>query len=1094
MSTLRVLGFRVLVMTALTATLSLAQVATSTIFGTVADSSGAAVGGAKVIAVQAATRATETVEASQEGNYVFPNLRPGTYTITCEAGGFKRAVIQNILVEVNQRARVDVTLQVGEVREVVEISGNISTVDTFSATVKEVVDANRMVDLPLNGRNALQLQALLPGSIQMGAGSAATLVALNTNIVFAVNGARPNQSAYTLDGGLNMDAYNNLPAAFPNPDALQEFSILQNSYSAVNGRNAGAVINMITKSGTNQIRGTLYNFLRNDKLNTRNFFAARPDPLKRNQFGGTFGAPVLIPKLYNGKDRTFVFFATEFTRQRFAQTSSSSIMPTALERVGDFSQTRLPAGRFVADPATVTATSTGVPFPNNQIPAARLDPIARAFTNAFLPLPNASGNVLSYQASLPTEEDQVTLKGDHSFSDKNKASLRYFYSDYRINFNHNLPAFNSRNNWATHNFTFNDSHIFSPNIVNNATFTYANNNFTRSPLPTSPAADWAALGCGGCVSLAPPGNPTDWSINIANGFNARVNTAFISKMQNFQFIDTLTITRGNHLFSLGGEMAYLERDGQEFFQVTPQWNFDGQRSNAFFGYADFALGVPRTVFQNSPLRAFQYKYTPFLYFNDDWRVSRRLTINLGVRWEPYVTVKEKRGELGAFRPGQQSTVWPLAPVGALFPGDTGVPNGITPNRWARFSPRFGLAWDPRGNGKTSIRLGYGVFSDTLRLVALNTNSTNQPFSLGITTFDPFSFGDPYRNTPGILPQLISYGVARPEDRPTRRFIAPVRHNSIDPDFTTGYMQQWNVNIQQELWKNIVFTAGYVGSKGTRLMVGQNINPAVFVPGQSTPGNVNARRIYPGFEQIQNTQSTANSTYHSFQLSVNRRFSSGVAILGSYVWAKSLDLASNDGNSGVGNQATNPFRQNLDKGPSDFDVRHRVVTSFLYEIPLFNKSRGALRTLLGGWQVNGILTLQTGLPFTVFAGADRSVAGVGRDRADVLGRVATYNDAARKDKVVRYFDTTQFRLPDLGTFGTVGRNTLFGPGLINFDSAVFKQFRFAERREVEFRWETFNAANRPNFGNPIGAFTNPAFGRITTAGSPRIMQFGLKLNY
>jgi hypothetical protein len=1070
-----------------------AQVATSTIFGTISDSSGAAVAGAKVTAVNPATGVSETQETNSDGNYVFPNLRPGTYNVTCEAGGFKRAQQSSILIEVNQRARVDIALQVGDVKEIMEVSANVTTVDTFSATVKEVVDANRMVDLPLNGRNALQLQALLPGSIQMGAGSAASLIALNTSIVFSVNGSRPNQSSYTLDGGLNMDMYNNLPAAFPNPDALQEFSILQNSYSAVNGRNAGAVINMVTKSGTNQLKGVLYNFLRNDKLNTRNFFAARPDPLKRNQFGGTVGAPVRIPKLYEGKDRTFIFFATEFTRQRFGQLNSSAIMPTQLERQGDFSQSRLPAGRFVADPATVTAGSTGVPFPNNVIPGARLDRVATAFTNAFLPLPNSAGNILAYNLSLPTEEDQYTTKLDHSFSDKNKASLRYLYSDYRINFNHTLPQFNSNNNWSTHNVTLNDSHIFSPTIVNNATFTFARNTFIRSPLPTEGARDWIALGCATCVSLAGAGNPTDWSININNGFNARINTAFFSYMQNYQFIDTLTVTKGNHLLSFGGEMAYVRRNGREFFQVTPQWNFDGQRSNAFYGYADFYLGAPRTIFQNSPLRAFQYKWTPFLYFNDDWRVNRRLTVNLGMRWEPYLTVKEKNGELGAFRPGQRSTIWPNAPVGALFPGDSGVPNGITPNRWARFSPRIGVAWDPTGKGKTSVRLGYGVFSDTLRLVALNTNSTNQPFSLGITTFD-IPFSEPYRNSPGVLPALVSYGAPRAEDRPTRQFIAPVRHNSIDPDFTAGYMQQWNANLQQEVWKNTVVTLAYVGSKGTRMMIGQNINPAVFVPGNSTPGNVNARRIFQGFEQIQNTQSTANSTYHSLQLSVNRRFQSGISFLGSYVWAKSLDLASNDGNSGVGNQATNPFRQNLDKGLSDFDVRHRAVGSFLYELPFFQKSSGALRTILGGWQINGIFTLQGGLPFTVNAGADRSVAGVGRDRADVRGTVETFGGATRADMIRRYFDTTQFALPDLGTFGTVGRNTLIGPGTVNVDTAVFKQFRFAERRELEFRWETFNMANKPNFGNPISAFTNPSFGRITTAASPRIMQFGMKLYY
>jgi len=1075
---------------------SWAQTATSTIFGTVSDGSGAVVANAKLIAILDTTGARESADTNERGDYIFPSLRPGTYSLSVEAKGFKRSQLKNLLIEVNQRARQDFSMQVGEIVQVLEVSSTATTVDTFSGTIKEVVDSGRMVELPLNGRNALSLQALLPGSIQMGTGSAASGIALNTNLVFSVNGARPNSSAYTLDGGLNMDMYNNLPAAFPNPDTLQEFSILQNGYNAVNGRNAGAVINMVTKSGTNEFHGVLFNFLRNEKLNTRNFFAAGVDPLRRNQFGGTIGGPIRLPR-YNGKDKSFFFFAYEGTRQVLGSTSSSIIVPTALERTGDFSQSFLRGTRVnVAPPETVSAANPqGNPFPNNVIPASRLDPVATNFAKVFMPLPNRTGNIFAYNVSLPTAEDQITIKFDHNFNEKQRTNFRMFFDDFRRNQNAGLLLFNSQNNWVTYNYNLNHTTVFSPSLVNSATATVARNTFVRAPLTTDAALDWAALGCRSCLSLSPPGVPTDWAITISNGFGVRVDTNFQSYMMNYQFIDNMTYTKGNHTMTFGGEISKVRRNGREFFQKDTQFSVNGQRSgNQGYGYADFFLGAANDVYQNSPIRAYQYKWTPFFYFQDDWRVTRRLTLNLGLRWEPFIMVKEKNEELGAFRAGQQSTVYPRAPIGALFPGDKGISNGIVGNDWFKPAPRFGFAWDPFGNGKTSVRGGCGIFWDTLRLVGLNTNSINQPFSFGLRTFT-VQLSDPYANNPGQLQTLRNYTPpVTADDRARRTFINPVTHNSVDSDFTSGYMQQWNLSLQRELPGKTVLTLAYIGSKGTKFMVGQNINPAIFVAGQSTTGNVDARRIYQGFGEIRNTQATANSTYHSLQLSWNRRLSGGFSILGSYVWAKSLDLASNDGNSGTGNQATNPFRQNLDKGPSDFDVRHRVVNSVLWDLPFGRGAKGFKKYLLGGWQLNGISTLQTGLPFSVNAGVDRSLAGIGRDRADVLRQPDIYGGKARGEMIQRYFDTSAFALPAVGTFGTSSRNYLYGPGLINFDLGAFKAFNFTERRRLEFRWEVFNALNKPNFLNPVSAFQNGNFGRITSARDSRIMQAALKLYF
>jgi hypothetical protein len=1071
-----------------------AQTATSVIFGTVTDASGSSVPNVTVTATNAATQVSERVTTNEAGNYVFPNLRPGTYTVSCEVSGFRKSEVTNVLVEVNQRGRVDLAMQVGEVREVVAVQGNVTTVDTFTSTVKEVVDSGRIRELPLNGRQTLQLQALLPGAITVPSGSAASLIAINTALSFAVNGTRANMSAYTLDGGLNMDAYNNLAAAFPNPDALQEFSIQTNAYSAVYGRDAGAVVTMVTKSGANDLHGALFEFLRNDKLNTRNFFAAGVDPLRRNQFGGTLGGPVKLPG-YNGKDRTFFFLSMEATRQVASSTFSNVVVPSALERVGDFSQSKLPAGRAVADPSTVSAANPqGVPFPNNVIPGSLLDPVALNFIKDFMPLPNRPGNIALYQLSLPTNDAQLVMKLDHSFSSANKASLRYFWDDFTQEQNAALPAFNSTNNWVTHNAALNDTHIFTPGIVNNATFTFARNTFIRSPLTTSPAKNWADLGCKSCVSISPAGVPTDWSLMVSSGLQLRVNTNYFSYMQNYQFVDTLNITKGNHLLALGGDIAYVRRNGREFFQKDTQFTVDGTRSGALYGYADFMLGAAANVYQNSPIASFQYKYTPVLYFQDDWRVSHKLTVNLGMRWEPFLDARESNGNLGAWRPGQKSTVYPNAPVGAVFAGDAGIPLGIVPNRWARFSPRAGFAFDPTGNGKTSIRGGYGIFSGNQRLVTLNSNPTNQPFSLGLRTF-AIQLSDPYRTAPQTLQQLETYvPVSSAQDRAARQFILPLAVNSVDPNFTGPYSQQWNLNVQRELYAHIVLTVAYVGSKTTRLYAGENLNPAVYIPGNSTTTNVDSRRLYQGFTTIISGASIANSTYHSLQTSWNRRFGGGFSILGSFTWSKAIDLASNDGGGGLGNQAVNPFKWSNDKGPADFDVERRFVTSFLWEMPFFRGAKGYRRTLLGGWQLNGILTLQTGLPFNVTAGTDRSLAGVAADRADVTGPAHTFDSSDRSAKIQKFFDTSVFALPALGTFGTSSRNLLFGPGIENFDAGLFKRFILTERKQFELRWEVFNSLNRPNFFNPVASFTNPLFGRLTSARDPRIMQVALKFYF
>jgi hypothetical protein len=1070
-----------------------AQSGNAIIFGTVTDQTGAVVSGAAIVATNVATGASEKANSDDSGNYVLADLRAATYSITCTATGFQTVERTNIQLQVDQRARVDLPMRVGQTQQVVAVLANVTNVDTFSSTVKDVVDSTRMTELPLNGRNALSLQALLPGAVPAASGSAASGVALNTGLVFAVNGARPNQSAYTLDGGLNMDMYNNVPAAFPNPDMLQEFSILQNSYSAVYGRDAGAVVNMITKSGTNQIHGSVYEFLRNDYADAKDYFATVVSPLHRNQFGGTIGGPVVVPH-YNGRDRTFFFVGAELTRQILGSTISSTIVPTALERAGNFSATTV-AGKpiTVAPPSTVTAANPiGVPFPGAVIPAAFLDPVAQAFTTAFFPLPNRPGNIYAYNLGLPTRDNQVVARVDQSIASSDKVSFRYFFDDSFNAQSAGLPAFNSNNDWPTQNGAINETHVFSPGLLNLATFMVARNTFIRAPQLTSPL-NWAGLGCAGCIPLAPPTIPTDWAVAVANGLSLRVPTNFRSFMMNYQFIDTVSYSLKNHLLQFGGEYSYERRYGREYYQFSTDYSFTGTRSGNYGdGYADFDLGAANSVFQNTPLFSEQYKYTPFLYFQDDWRATNKLALNLGLRWEPYITTRDRFGHDGAFRPGEQSTVYPLAPLGAVFPGDPGIGPGVTPNRYSRLVPRIGFAYDPFANGKTSIRAAYGIFSDTLRPVALNTNQLNQPFSFGETTFD-VQLSNPYATAQQVQQLLLSYvPPTTAAERAARQFYLPMTENTIAPNFTTGYIQQWNFTVQHEIWKQIVITAAYLGSKGTHLLLLEEANPGVYIPGKSTTGNVNSRRPYTNFQTITEDISAGPSSYNAFQINWNRRLGGGFTLLGSYVYSKSMDIASNDGNSGLGNQARDPYDWNLDYGPSDFDVRHRFVTSFLYQIPGSRSGNTFVKFLTGGWQLDGIVTLQTGLPFSVLAGVDRSLIGVAEDHANVNGPVAVYNDRGTFSKIAKYFNTSAFSLPPLGTVGTSGRNTIYAPGTENLDAGLFKNIPIHEQIHLELRWETFNTLNHPNFSAPNNSFSSSAFGRITAANSGRVMQIAAKL--
>ncbi len=1033
-----------------------------TIYGTVKDGTGALVPGATVAITHVETGTVRQAVSNDRGDYIASQLVIGGYTVTAEKPGFKKFVQTGIAVQVDENRMVPITLQVGDVAESVTVEAQAVQVDTRTGTLKEVVDSKRIVELPLNGRNPLQLQLLVPGAGAVaGAGQ-------GQNSTISINGGRQNGNNYVLDGGDNHDPYFNSPSVFPPPDALEEFSIQTNSYSAEFGRNAGALMNAVTRSGTNQFHGSLFEFLRNEKLNARNFFANSVPPFKRNQFGGTVGGPVR-------RDKTFFFFSYQGTTDRSAPGTPTANVLSAAERRGDFTALT----RAITDPA-----AGNQPFPGRIIPASRLSAPAQQFLEAFVPLPNRPDGLYSFASQEKTDNTVLVAKGDHQISSANRLSGRML-----INLNTfrelpgNLPNLFADIEYTNYNYTFTDTHIVSPTLLNSFVFTF--NDIDRRQLSVVPGnKTWNDFGARFTRTFTEEGVPAAISSNVQGRFNAFTRFPLQHFRRNYEISNRLSWTKGAHFLKFGGSIRIAQLDLQEFFQGDPALVFNGQISGD--AGSDLVLGRPFTSTQIAELVNEPRQKEWGFFFQDDWKATSRLTLNLGMRYDPFLAFTDVGNRFAQFRPGQQSTINPTAPVGLVFPGDSGVPEAAFDSAYNRISPRFGFAFDPTGNGKVSLRGGYGIFYSQIRQQANNQPSNAPPFSLRLTINVPPSLENPYANTGNPWPFKTP---ATPEERRAFRYPTAMTIQPYDPDFRNGYMQQWNFNIQREFAGSWLGTAAYVGSKGNHLFNQLERNPAIYRVG-ATAGNTNARRIYaPAFANVNSQQSTGNSIYHSMQLSLNRRFTRGFSLLASYTWSKLIDDSSGDG--GI---ATDPFNFRNQRGLSNLDVPHRFVGSFIYELPRMKAANAFARHLLGGWDVNGILTFESGTPFTVSSGRDNSFSGVNADRADLIGNPFLSTDRPRGELVNRYFNIDAFTFNAVGTFGTSGRNILRGPGNANVDTGLFKSIAITETHRLQFRAEAFNLFNRVNLGNPNANRNAAAFGRITSAGPPRVIQLALKYQF
>jgi outer membrane receptor protein involved in Fe transport len=1044
-----------------------AQTTTGGVTGVVRDSEGGVVPGATVRATADATGSVTATVSSETGQYVLRGLAPGSYVVEVELAGFQTVRVENVTVRVNEEARLDATLRVGDLTETVTVSGLTSTVDTTSSTLKTVVDQKRIEELPLNGRNPTQLMQLVAG-VQTDTRTSLTSGATYPGVQpVSSGGARANTTNYVLDGGSNNDHYSNAPNPMPNPDALQEFSVQTNSFSAEYGRQMGAVVNAVTRAGTNVFRGVAFGYLRDSSLNATNFFTPGVDDgLNRKQFGGTYGGPIV-------RNRTFFFGSYQGTLERRVPRDATALVPTAAQRAGDFSSLSTP----LRDPLT------GQPFPGNVIPADRLNPVSLAILDKVpLPAPRAGdpANQLRYSIPQQLDDHQYLTRVDHRFNDGHQVFGRFWVSRA------SQPSHLDPDNYLSTNFgrtwqntvvSFNDNYTISPNLLNNLVVTFnrtSNDNYQTLP----PAYD--AIGIRGVYNDANP----QWYFAIGGWFTLNTGDTNQFNRDEIQIVDTIRWSRGRHELATGVDYTYGRGDIVNNFRGNGRYTFNNAAGYTGNAMADFLLGH----FQQFEQGVGEYKNTRLHYLSafvqDTWRVSPKLTLNLGVRWDPFIPYTDANDRIGAYRPGQQSQVYPNAPVGAVYPGDPGVSDGTYDATWWNFGPRLGFAYDVFGTGRTSLRAGYGVFYDKPNTITTNSQATQGPFGTVVrfTGNDVNRIDDPWAGNVNPFP-VDPFNTPRDAE-----FTLPHNAFSYAADMRPGRLQSWHVTVEHEIFPSWMVRAAYAGSRGDHLALGVELNPAIYEPGATTATTNERRPLYPLFGNITSIESIGRSSYHALQLTLDKRLSNGFSMLANYTLGSAKDDTSENKQNGT--TQSNPFDPYYDWGYSNFDRRHVFVASLLYELP-GRFDNAALNAALSNWSVTGILTLQSGLGFSVGSGVDNARVGNTSQRADLVGDPDLPDNRSTEERLSRWFNTDAFAPNALGTFGTSARNAYRGPGYAVLDVGLFKTFVFSDRYRVQFRAEAFNALNRANFGLPNSTLTSGNFGRITTAGDPRILQFAVR---
>jgi hypothetical protein len=1075
--------------------LGLAQSTIGTLEGNVTDPASAAVSGAEVRVHNEQTGAERTFLSARDGSFHFSDLRVGVYLLRVKAPGFAPYSASSLRIDIGQVVSWPVKLELAKEHNEVTVSAETVTVDT-SPTLGNVVNEKQAADLPLNGRDLTQLGLLQPGVAPMTAGLAEAGGISRSGQAYAVNGERPESNNYLLDGASNVDSVNGGYALRVPVDAVDEFRILTLNAPAEYGETSGATTSMVTKSGTNAFHGDLYEFMRNDAFDGRNFFAAETEPLHRNQYGATFGGPIR-------KNKDFFFLYYEGQRDSEGQTQAA-IVPTAAERAGNFSGLVDPSS---GQPAPLINYFTGQPFPNNTIPAAAQSPIALAAEKLY-PLPNVGTNVFESTQLGTKNYDQGGFRFDHSFRESDQFFLRYSISslnefDPLPIAGAGVPGFPVKDEIFTNSATASWVHLFSSQTVQTLRGSFLRNKF-RDGQATNHTPG-SSLGFQYTPTLAlNQGVPyliVSGYASLGNPITGPQNTY----QNDYQGSYSLAMTRGRHNLKFGADLTREQIN--VLFGIATNGFFVFAPFPASDSFASFLLGQSVQFFQGGGQfdRGLR-KWIAAGYAQDEFRVNHSVTLNFGLRYEvntPYVDI---RNRLNAWEPGHQSTVYPNAPAGLLFPGDAGVPAGIAPVDYHEFMPRVGIAWDPFGGNRTTVRAGYGIFYDGY------TNGTGGPLQAAVSALPwtqayqlpgpGFNIANPYG------------GAATPFGNNT--FVAPATVLTVQSGMRPPYAQNWNLSIERALGKDYLFDIRYVGSKGTKLPRFIEANPSIYGPGVNANNNNQIRQYTTcnasgicNYGSVGLIADESDSTYHALQIAFSRQYRHGLSFTASYWYSKSLDDIStlNVAGSaptlvaGENDLAQNPFDLRAEKGPSLFDATQRFVFSGTWALPTLHSASRAAALLVNGWQLNTITSLSTGTPFTVYDSANVSlqgsapeISGFYSSRPDLIAnpnanQPHTANQWVSRAPFRQLNPTTQ-----AGQFGNEGRNVVRGPGIEDVDLSLFKYFRIDDTRRIQFRAECFNLLNHPNFGLPENDLESPAFGQILQAGPPRLLQLALKFQF
>ena len=1064
-----------------------AQTSFGTIVGNVTDESGATIAQVVVSVTNEGTAAARTVTTGEGGSFTVPSLPSGIYTVQAEMKGFRTEIERGLKLDVNQTRRVDLTLKVGDVTERVEVNATATTLQTDSSTVATTVDNRKVVELPLNGRSFTQLTVLVPGAVGTGPPSGF----INSGTGVSISGLRSENNNYTLDGVNNNETFFKGYGVQPSIDAIQEFKVQTNITSAEFGTGAGANVNVVTKSGTNEFHGSAFEFHRNNHLSAQDYFSDQanlPKPIfRQNQFGGTFGGPIR---------RNSTFFFVNYEGLRFSQGQSIlSNIPTPQQLAGDLSLDYLgnPAPA-IFDPAstrTVNGITTRSPFPGNIIPQDRIDPAMTAYAKVFIPAPNtnvAGSNLINTKSNV-LNGNQGMVRIDQRFGDNNTLSGRYSINDSHNIQPTSLPAVDNTIGNTFTNAMINDTHTFGPNTVLDIRLGYHRNNLEIADnAPGGIDATTAYINTYGFQGVPPEkGIPLFPQYTVPGLFDVS-QQGYPFPDDTYSLMGSLSRVMGKHFVKVGWDFRHMRNLDDGYFTGNFAFTADATNdpqnvSTTGQAMASYLLGLPNSALRNiGATAAIMRKWDYSGYIQDDWKLSPRLTINLGLRYDYLGWPYSRDNTLGSFDLSNGQYLWDgTNPVTGAGPN---VRRGVVNPDYNNFAPRVGFAY--RIGDKTTIRSGYGIFYSGNYLWEAQGIRGNYPYAISEThtnlnndgptspietTFSPILFVTPGADVPMSDQHIVN------------------RNNR------TSYTQQWNLHVQHQLAEDLIAEVGYIGNKGTHLTMFANANTAL--PG---PGDPDPRRPYPVLGPTSIMDNVASSHYEGLQAKIEKRFSQGLSFRGNYAFGKVLDV----GGSGVASSASpqDPNNYRGDRGLSSLDRRHIFTLDWVYQLPFGKGQRygsnmnGFANAVLGGWEVTGIISAISGRPFSATLPSD--IANIGARSISQRPNLVGDPYAGAQSTTGLWVNPAAFSIPAPYTFGNLGRNTLIGPGIFEMDFGGYKNFTITERIRMQFRGEIFNITNHVNFGNPTTDLTSASFGKISslssTAGAPLEAQLGLKLMF